>query len=482
MLGYFQATSPSTSFTVLVGLGVFATAYLAGITSRLRRHPGRDPRRPAASSTRRPSDWLDLGDWYAVDRRRRAGGHRRPQPRGHRRSDPRTAREAADAPAPPRTCRCRLRMQRRRPAELGARPPASAGRVVLSRARRQRPLRRSRRRRRRELRRRRGQRSSGSSGRTAPARPRSLDAISGFAPQSGSIELGGRDARPPDAAPAGPRRPGAHLPAHRALRRPDGHENIVVGARGREWARRRARPTSTRSCSCSGSTDVADRPAGELSQGRRQLVSIAPCAGRQPARAAARRTGRRTRHRGEPVARRPPPHDPRQRRTTILLVDHDMHLVLNLCDDSPRARLRQGDRARAADAVVQSDRRVAAAYLGSTHGEQATRDRMHERVGQAPLTAGAAARVSRACMAGYGHVTVVRGLRSLGRRRDRRRRSSARTAPARPRCSRRWPGCCLRQAGTVRVDGHVAASGRAGCRRHERASCSSPTTARCSRR
>ena len=51
---------------------------------------------------------------------------------------------------------------------------------------------------------------------------------------------------------------------------------------------------------------------------------------------------------------------------TIVLIDHDMHLVLNLCDtiyvlDFGRII------AHGPPSVIKTDRTVAAAYLGSTH-------------------------------------------------------------------------------------------------------------------
>jgi len=53
---------------------------------------------------------------------------------------------------------------------------------------------------------------------------------------------------------------------------------------------------------------------------------------------------------------------------SILLIDHDMHLVLNLCDEIHVLDFGQLI-ASGTPAVVKADRRVAEAYLGATHAE-----------------------------------------------------------------------------------------------------------------
>ena len=191
-----------------------------------------------------------------------------------------------------------------------------------------------------------------------------LDALSGFAPYEGRMTLEGSDL--------------TGLPPHRRVRAGLGRtfqqtqlyedlsvrENIVVGtaaARGREPQ------AMDEVLDLLDLTDLADRPVGELSQGRRQLVSIAralignpdvllldePAGGLDSSES--QWLGLRLRK-------------VRDRGVTILLIDHDMHLVLNLCDsiyvlDFGRI-IAHGPPSR-----IKTDRTVAAAYLGSTHAE-----------------------------------------------------------------------------------------------------------------
>ena len=141
------------------------------------------------------------------------------------------------------------------------------------------------------------------------------------------------------------------------------YENITAGATGS--ARRSGPGEVERVLALLGLGAVRDRPPAELSQGQRQLVSIAralvggpqvllldePAGGLDSAES--RWLGDRLR-------------DVRDSGVTILLVDHDMHLVLNLCD---RIEVLNFGRliASGPPSSIRADRVVADAYLGSTH-------------------------------------------------------------------------------------------------------------------
>jgi ABC-type branched-subunit amino acid transport system ATPase component len=117
-----------------------------------------------------------------------------------------------------------------------------------------------------------------------------------------------------------------------------------------------------------GLSEVRDRPAGALSQGQRQLVSIGralvgapevllldePAGGLDTSES--HWLGERLRN-------------IRDSGVTILLVDHDMSLVLGLCDQIHVLDFGQVI-AFGTPAEIRADRRVAEAYLGSTHAEE----------------------------------------------------------------------------------------------------------------
>ena len=117
-------------------------------------------------------------------------------------------------------------------------------------------------------------------------------------------------------------------------------------------------------------SDVAHRPAGELSQGRRQLVSIARALASDPQvllldEPAAGLDTNESLWLGNRLR------DIRDAGTTIVLVDHDMQLVLSLCDEIHVlvfGRLV----ASGPPELVQANPEVAAAYLGETHVAQPT--------------------------------------------------------------------------------------------------------------
>ena len=114
-----------------------------------------------------------------------------------------------------------------------------------------------------------------------------------------------------------------------------------------------------------GLGDLRDRRPAELSQGRRQLVSIARALVGHPDvllldEPAGGLDSSESQWLGERLR------DVRDSGVTILMVDHDMHLVLNLCD---RIEVVNFGRliASGPPSSIRADRAVADAYLGSTH-------------------------------------------------------------------------------------------------------------------
>jgi ABC-type branched-subunit amino acid transport system ATPase component len=116
-----------------------------------------------------------------------------------------------------------------------------------------------------------------------------------------------------------------------------------------------------------GIADVAERPVGQLSQGRRQLVAIGRALIASPEvllldePAGGLDTGE-SQWLGQRLRRI------RDDGVTIVLIDHDMHLVLNLCDTIYVLDFGQVI-AHGLPSTIRVDRTVAAAYLGATHAE-----------------------------------------------------------------------------------------------------------------
>jgi ABC-type branched-subunit amino acid transport system ATPase component/branched-subunit amino acid ABC-type transport system permease component len=192
-----------------------------------------------------------------------------------------------------------------------------------------------------------------------------IDALSGCCPCNGTVELAGR--RLDD------------LPPHRRVRAGLGRtfqgielwndltvgENVLVG----HGAHRRDPAKVGAVFDRLGLGPLRHRLAGELSQGQRQLVSIARSLVAEPQmllldEPAAGLDSTESAWLAERLR------DIRAAGTTILLVDHDMGLVLNLCD---RVAVLDVGRVIAYDepAVIRRSTAVADAYLGSRHGVQA---------------------------------------------------------------------------------------------------------------
>jgi len=114
-----------------------------------------------------------------------------------------------------------------------------------------------------------------------------------------------------------------------------------------------------------GLTDVADRAAGELSQGQRQLVSIARAlAGRPRVLLLDEPAGGLDTTESQWLAQRL--RVVRDSGVTILMVEHDMSLVLTLCDEIHVLNFGKVI-AHGTPAQIRANPAVAEAYLGSTH-------------------------------------------------------------------------------------------------------------------
>jgi ABC-type branched-subunit amino acid transport system ATPase component len=194
-----------------------------------------------------------------------------------------------------------------------------------------------------------------------------IDAITGFAPATGSVELAGQHIEglaPHARVRAGLARTFQQLELYDDL---SVEENVSVAAFGGRQDNRRA--AVARALHNVGISALADRPAGELSQGERQLVSIARACVAEPSallldEPAAGLDTKESAWLGERIR------DLRSSGTAILLVDHDVALVLRVCDHvyvlDFGAVIAEG-----APDTIRSNRAVADAYLGAMHDAEA---------------------------------------------------------------------------------------------------------------
>jgi sulfate-transporting ATPase len=192
-----------------------------------------------------------------------------------------------------------------------------------------------------------------------------MDGICGFVRSSGSIAVDGRslDGLPPHRrAQAGIGRTFQGLDLYDDL---SVYENVVVGQHVGALRGEAAADQLEQTLALLGLDTLRDRLVRDLSQGHRQLVSIAralagaphlllldePAAGLDSAESLwlARRL-RKVRDSG----------------VTVLLVDHDMNLVLNLCDLIHVLDFGSVI-ASGSPQQVRNDQRVVKAYLGSAH-------------------------------------------------------------------------------------------------------------------
>jgi ABC-type branched-subunit amino acid transport system ATPase component len=198
-----------------------------------------------------------------------------------------------------------------------------------------------------------------------------LDAVSGFVQSDGELQLGTIELsamKPHARAACGLGRTFQSIELYEDL---TVLENVVVGkaaTRGRHPDSEETGFDLRRTLDLLGLSPFADRPASELSQGTRQLVSIAralagqpsvllldePAAGLDPSES--RWLGQRLR-------------DLRETGVAILLVDHDLQLVLDLCDEIQVLDFGRLIASGTPD-QVRNDPLVRAAYIG-TRGKAA---------------------------------------------------------------------------------------------------------------
>jgi ABC-type branched-subunit amino acid transport system ATPase component/branched-subunit amino acid ABC-type transport system permease component len=194
-----------------------------------------------------------------------------------------------------------------------------------------------------------------------------VDAISGFTPCSGSVVLDGRDL-------AG-RKPHQRVRAGigRTFQNPLLYDDLTVTENvlvGQAAAHGRGARELGEVLGLLGLAEVAERPVGELSQGRRQLVAIAralvgdpevllldePAGGLDTGES--RWLARRLRAICDAGV-------------TIFLIDHDMHFVFDLCDAV--SVLDFGKLiAHGTPEQIKADPAVTAAYLGSSYVDAGT--------------------------------------------------------------------------------------------------------------
>lgn len=195
-----------------------------------------------------------------------------------------------------------------------------------------------------------------------------IDAMSGFAPATGSVAVAGRDL--------------GGLKAHQRVRAGVGRtfqaielyddlsvrENVVVGvtaSSARKSAEDGGLDPVSETLELLGLTAVAERPAGALSQGQRQLVSIARAVVGRPQvlfldEPAAGLDSTESQWLGERLRAI------RDSGISILMVEHDMGLVLSLCD---RIHVLNFGKLIASGPPdeIRRDPEVSRAYLGATH-------------------------------------------------------------------------------------------------------------------
>jgi ABC-type branched-subunit amino acid transport system ATPase component/branched-subunit amino acid ABC-type transport system permease component len=192
-----------------------------------------------------------------------------------------------------------------------------------------------------------------------------MDAISGFTDCQGSVMLSGRTLHgltPHRRAALGLGRTFQGVALYEDM---TVAENVIVG---QHVAHDRGSGRISAILDALGVSALSDRPVGELSQGQRQLVSVARALAGQPRlllldEPAAGLDSAESQWLAERLRQ------VRDSGVTILLIDHDMSLVLSLCDEIHvldfGALIASGP-----PEEIRGNRSVATAYLGATHAKE----------------------------------------------------------------------------------------------------------------
>ncbi len=201
-----------------------------------------------------------------------------------------------------------------------------------------------------------------------------VDAISGFVPSTGEIHLGDvdlHDLSPHRRARAGLGRSFQDIELYEEL---SVSENVGVGAARGD---RDVAGSVSRALQLLEIADLADTLAADLSQGQRQLVSVARVLAGRPTVAlldepAAGLDSTESRWLGDRLRAAA------NGGVTMLLIDHDMDLVLSLCDRVVVLDLGEVIASGPPD-LIRSESRVIRAYLGSAdHEEHGAEERVNE--------------------------------------------------------------------------------------------------------
>ncbi len=204
-----------------------------------------------------------------------------------------------------------------------------------------------------------------------------IDAISGFTAAAGEIELGPMSLRGKRSFQRIRSGLGRTFQAIELYEDLSVRENVVVGLSGRSVPARVDEAELDALFRTLGLLDVCDTPAGELSQGQRQLVSIARAlAGRPKVLLLDEPAGgldtTESVWLGERLLAI------RDSGVSILLVEHDMGLVLSICDTIHVLNFGRL-LASGTPAEIRANKAVAAAYLGDSHAERDDAERQSDQ-------------------------------------------------------------------------------------------------------